>query len=203
MEAVAERDWLPALDIHGKPRPADKAGVIELTAALRAAGELENWPADLRVIARREKPHPGVTLWLFEQANGWRIQLLVTNTANTAPTLLEARHRVHARVEDRVKDAKNTGMRRFPSEYAAHNTAWLMIVTIATDLTAWLKLLALDLELSLLAPKALRYRVLNVPARITHGQRLRHLRFPECWPWIKHIQAAAVHPPSTMDGRIT
>jgi hypothetical protein len=190
LEAAAEADWLSALDIHGKPRPAEKAGVLELTTALRMAGELENWPVDMRVIARREKPHPGAALSLFEQANGWRIQLMVTNTPHTAPTLLEARHRVHARVEDRVKDAKNTGMRRFPSEYAAHNTAWLMTVAIATDLIAWLKLLALDRELALLAPKTLRYRILNVPARITLGQRLRHLRFPDSWPWKTQIQAA-------------
>lgn len=190
LEALTETDWLPALDVHGKIRPAEQAGVVEITQVMRGAGELENWPADMRVIARREKPHPGAALSLFEQANGWRIQLMVTNTADLAVTLAEARHRVHARVEDRVKDAKNTGLRRFPSEYAAHNTAWLMVVAIATDLTAWLKLLALDLELALLAPKALRYRILNVPARITHGRRQRHLRFPQRWPWITQILAA-------------
>lgn len=190
LEAVPEQGWSLALDTQGRRRPADKAGVVELTAALRAAGELDGWPADMRVIARREKPHPGATLSLFEQANGWRIQLLVTNTPGSYPTLLEARHRVHARVEDRIKDAKDTGLRRFPSEYATHNAAWLMIVALAADLIAWLKLLALDRELALLAPKTLRYQILNVPAKITHGQRLRHLRFPSHWPWRNQIQAA-------------
>ncbi|MCW2628435.1 MAG: family transposase [Mycobacterium sp.] len=35
----------------------------------------------MRVIVRRERPHPGVQLSLFEQADGWRYQAFTTNTS--------------------------------------------------------------------------------------------------------------------------
>lgn len=190
IESLPETAWARALDTAGRHRPVTETGITELTDILRSRGELSRWPADMRVIARREAPHPGAALSLFEQANGWRIELLVTNTSGDDPVHLEARHRVHARVENRIRDAKATGMRRFPSVYAAHNTVWLMIVAIAADLIAWLKLLALHTDQATAAPKTLRYRILHVPARLTHGQRLRHIRLPENWPWTKHIQKA-------------
>ena len=56
---------------------------------------------------------------------------------------LEARHRAHARVEDRIRHAKDSGLGRFPSREFAINQAWLQVVTLAADLTAWLRLLAL------------------------------------------------------------
>ncbi len=38
-------------------------------------------------------------------------------------------------------------------------------------------------------PKALRYRFLHVPARLTHSARRRRLRIPESWPWAAAIVA--------------
>ena len=97
---------------------------------------------------------------------------------------LEARHRAHARVEDRIRVAKDSGLRRFPSREYAINDAWLTIVTIAADLLAWLRLLALPENLKACEPKALRYRFLHIPARLTRGARRRHLRLPQTWPWV-------------------
>ena len=76
-------------------------------------------------------------------------------------------HDAHARVEDRIRHAKDTGLRRLPSRDFAINTAWLSAVAIAADLTAWLRLLALTGPLAKAEPKALRYRLLHVPARLT------------------------------------
>ena len=42
----------------------------------------QNWPPGMRVIARRERPHPGAQLRLTDH-NGWRITCFATNT----PTL--------------------------------------------------------------------------------------------------------------------
>jgi hypothetical protein len=68
---------------------------------------------------RREKPHPGAGLTLFEQADGWRYQAFATNTRTTGRGgqlgFLEARHRAHARVEDRIRIAKDAGLGRLPS----------------------------------------------------------------------------------------
>ena len=79
------------------------------------------------------------------------------------------------------------GLGRFPSREYAINTAWLVVVGLAADLTAWLRLLALPDRLKACEPKALRYRFLHVPARLTHNSaatnpvnmaHAHHLRLP-------------------------
>jgi hypothetical protein len=45
-------------------------------------------------------------------------------------------------------------------------------------------------DLAKAEPKALRYRLLHVPARLTHGQRRRRLRIPATWPWAEALTAA-------------
>jgi len=143
----------------------------------------------MRVIIRRERPHPGAQLSLFEEADGWRYQAVATNTRVGQLAFLEARHRAHARVEDRIRHAKDSGLGRFPSREFAINQAWLQVVTLAADLTAWLRLLALPDPLKACEPKALRYRLLHVPARLTRGARKRRLRLPATWPWADHLKA--------------
>ena len=105
---------------------------------------------------------------------------------------LEARHRAHARVEDRIRHAKDSGLGRFPSREFKINQAWTMIAAISADLIAWLRLLALTGDLAKAEPKALRYRLLHVPARLTHGARRRRLRLPETWPWAKAMVEAFI-----------
>lgn len=39
-------------------------------------------------------------------------------------------------------------------------------------------------------PKTLRYRLLHVAARLTHGQRRRWLRIQHSWPWANQLAAA-------------
>jgi hypothetical protein len=51
--ALPERVWEPAYDAGGQVRPG--AWVTGLTGLLDLAG----WPAGMRVIARKERPHPG------------------------------------------------------------------------------------------------------------------------------------------------
>jgi len=175
--------WTPALDADGGVRAG--GDVAELTGLLN----LSAWPAGMRVIVRRERPHPGAQLSMFEERDGYRYQAFVTNTATGQLPFLEARHRAHARVEDRIRHAKDTGLGRFPSRDFAINTAWLSAVAIAADLVAWLRLLALTGPLATAEPKALRYRLLHVPARLTRSARRRHLRIPATWPWVDDLVA--------------
>jgi hypothetical protein len=141
----------------------------------------------MRVIVRREHPHPGAQLSLFEAADGFRYQAFATNTRAGQLAFLEARHRAHARVEDRIKAAKDTGLGRLPSREYAINQAWVQIVAVAADLIAWLQLLALDGDLAKVEPKTLRFRMLHLPARLVRGGRQRHLRLPATWPWAAQI----------------
>jgi hypothetical protein len=176
--------WSPALAADGGTR--DGADVAELTGLLAVPG----WPDRMRVIVRRERPHPGAQLSLFEERDGWRYTAFVTNTAVGALQWLEARHRAHARVEDRIRCAKDTGLRRLPSREFAINAAWCVAAAIAADLIAWLQIHALDGDLAKAEPKRLRYRLLHTAARLTRGQRRRRLRIPTRWPWADQITAA-------------
>jgi hypothetical protein len=175
--ALPETAWTPALDADGEVR--DGAFVAELTGLLTLTG----WPPGMRVIVRRERPHPGAQLTLFEARDGWRYTAFVTNTPAGALQWLEVRHRAHARVEDRVRCAKDTGLGRLPSRQFPINAAWCLAAAIAADLIAWLQLLALTGELARAEPKTLRYRILHTAARHTRGQRRRWLRIPASWPW--------------------
>lgn len=180
---VPKRVWTPASDADGGVR--EGGDVAELTGLL----DLTGWPEGMRVIVRRERPHPGAQLSLFEERDGWRYQAIATNTATGQLAFLEARHRAHARVEDRIRHAKDTGLGRFPSREFKINQAWLTATAIAADLTAWLRLLALTDDLAKAEPKALRYRLLHVPARLVHSGRRRRLRIPATWPWAEDIVA--------------
>ena len=51
----------------------EEAHVTELTGLLRegpGGDQLKGWPTTMRVFARRERPHPGAQLSLFEAADG-------------------------------------------------------------------------------------------------------------------------------------
>ncbi len=184
---VPKTAWQPAITAQGEPR--EHGDIVEITGMLN----LKNWPAGMRVLIRREHPHPGASLTLFEDADGWSYQAVATNTPvakGGQVAFLEARHRAHARVETRIRHAKDSGIGRLPSREYAINQAWTIAASIAADLIAWLRLLALPPRLKACEPKALRYRFLTVPARLTHGSRRRHLRFPRTWPWAHEIVAA-------------
>ncbi len=121
---LPESVWTVAVDAAGKPRPVDDTGlpvaqVAELTGllpGLTAAG----WPAGMRVLVRRERPHPGAQISLMEAHDGWRYQCVATDTPAGQLAFLEARHRAHARVEDRVKAIKQTGHGPLPVPRVRH-----------------------------------------------------------------------------------
>ena len=83
--------------------------MAEITAYL----DLSAWPEGTRAISRREEPHVGAQLNLFDP-EGWRHQVFITNSADEDIVYLEARHSGHAHVEDRIKDAKATGLAHMP-----------------------------------------------------------------------------------------
>jgi hypothetical protein len=180
---LPETAWEAALKPGGDPR--DDAQVAELTGLLREdpGGDwLKGWPKDMRVLVRREKIESGTQLTLFEQHNGYRYQPFATNTKGGVPQRLEARHRVHARVEGFIRCAKATGFAKWPSASAAINAGWLTAVAIAVDLLAWTRLLLLDGLLAAAEPKTLRYHLLHTAARLVRHARKTIIRIPETWP---------------------
>ena len=103
---------------------------------------------------------------------------------------LEARHRVHARVEGFIRCGKATGLAQWPSHSFAINTAWVTAVAIAIDLLCWTRLLLLDGPLAKAEPATLRYRLLHAAARLVSHSRKLILRIPETWPWAQEFADA-------------
>jgi hypothetical protein len=191
---LPESVWTVAVDTAGKPRPVDDSGlpvaqVAELTLLLPGLTNA-GWPEGMRVLVRRERPHPGATISVFEAHDGWRYQCVATDTGRGQLAFLEARHRAHARVEDRVKAIKQTGMGRFPSREFPINQAWLQLALTAADLIAWTQTILLDGALAVAEPKKLRYQLLHTAARIVHGQRQVRIKIDTSWPWATQLAAA-------------
>ena len=189
IDRLPARAWTPAIDADGRHR--DGAGVAELTGLL-PAGTLTDYPPGTRVLIRRERPHPGAQIDAFEERDGWRYQCLATDTPAGQLAFLDARHRAHARVEDRIRCGKDTGLGRFPSRTFAINAAWLTTVMIAVDLLAWTQSLLLHDQptLTRAEPKTLRYRLLHVAARLIRGGRRLRLRIDQSWPWAAPLTEA-------------
>ncbi len=210
IEALREQDWTTALTADGKPDidadGCDKAQVADLTGLLRhsvAGGkaevdQLEGWPADLRVIARRTPREPGEQAELGHDAT-WRYGAFATNTPTGQIQWLDARHRTQAHVEDNITDTKACGAHRLPSKDYHRNSAWLQLATLAVSLLAWLRLIALDGDLAQAEPKTLRFRLQSAPARLVHHARNRILKIPPGWTWATDLATAwnrihALHP---------
>jgi hypothetical protein len=182
--------WMPAVDADGEIR--DGAEICEITGLL-TADVLAGYPPGTRFIVRRERPHPGAQLSLFDTIEGMRHQVMATDTppGHGSIQYLEARHNAHARVEDPIRTGKDTGFGRFPSRVFAINAAWLQLALTGIDLLAWTQqLLLLHGELAAAEPKKLRYRLLHVPARITRSARRTRLRIAEGWPWATDLVTA-------------
>jgi hypothetical protein len=182
--ALAESAWRQAVDGDGSER--EGAQVTELTDRV----DLSTWPEGTRLIVRRERPHPGAQLSVFDCATGHRHTAFITDQDDADIAALELRHRRRARVEDAIRVGKETGMRRMPFAAFAHNEAWLEVSLLAQAILRWAALLCLDGELALAEPKRVRRRLLHVAGRLVRSGRRMALRLPRSWPWAEALVAA-------------
>jgi hypothetical protein len=186
VDLIPEQCWAPAINTDDELR--DGAWVTEVTSLV----DLSGWPQGSRLILRKEHPHPGAQL-TFTDIDGMRITAFLTDTGpRVVPGQLaglELRHRQHARVEDRIRQAKATGLRNLPCRGAAENAAWLEAVLTASDLLCWTKLIcfATDPALARCEIAAFRYRVLHVAAQLARSGRQLHLKIDQHWRWAANI----------------
>jgi hypothetical protein len=180
---IPARAWTPAYDAEGQVRPG--AWVAEITGML----DLAAWPAGMRVIVRKERPHPGVQL-RFTDIDGHRFTCFATNTRGGQLADLELRHRRRARCEDRIRCAKDTGLRNLPLHGYAQNQIWCELVALACELLAWTQMLALTGRARRWEPKRLRLRIFSATGRLVRGGRRLRLRLAARWPWATQITAA-------------
>jgi hypothetical protein len=180
---IPARAWTPAYDSDGVQRPG--AWVAELTGVL----DLEGWPKGMRIIARKERPHPGAQLRITD-IDGHRFTCFATSTKGGQLADLELRHRRRARCEDRIRCAKDTGLRNLPLKGFAQNQIWTEIVALACELLAWTAMLALEGKARRWEPKRLRLRLFSAAGRIVRGSRRLRLKISARWPWAPDITAA-------------
>jgi hypothetical protein len=169
--------WAPAYDADRDVR--DGAWVGELTGLL----DLSGWPTGMRVIVRKERPHPGAQLRITDP-DGMRVTAFATNTARGQLADLEMRHRRRARAEDRIRCAKDTGLTNLPLHDFDQNRIWCAIVALACELTAWLQMLTLaGHQARRWEPKRLRLRLFSAAGRLAvSGRRVvLHLSRTNHW----------------------
>ena len=181
--ALPVNAWTPAYDADGMPRRG--AWVAEVTGLL----DLSSWPAGSRVIVRKERPHPGAQL-SFTDIDGHRFTAFLTDTDRGQLADLELRHRSHARVEDRIRTGKDTGMRNLPCHAFAANACWLELALTAADLLTWSQALCFTGSLARVEPATFRYQVLHTAGHLVRSARRWHLKLNQDWPWVRELEAA-------------
>ncbi|GAA1658183.1 hypothetical protein GCM10009744_59250 [Kribbella alba] len=187
LELIPDQVWAPAYDADGRVR--DGAWVADVTGLLN----LSTWPTGMRVIVRKERPHPGAQLRITD-VDGHRITAFATNTARGQLADLELRHRRRARAEDRIRTAKDTGLRNLPLHDFTQNQIWCAIVTLACEPTTWMQLLAFtdadgtNHQARRWEPKRLRLRLFSTAARLARtGRRTTaHLARNGAWTTLLH-----------------
>jgi hypothetical protein len=181
--SVPDRKWQTAISADGTSE-CDGREVTEITHLV----DLSGWPPGTRMIARREEAHPGAQL-TFTDVDGRRYQLLLTDLTDSDICYIEGVYRGRGRCEQRIADAKDTGLANLPSHDFAINTAWVNLVMIAQDLFAWFAGLGINPETDLARaePKRIRYTLLHAAATITRSGRRTRLRFSKTWPWTQHL----------------
>jgi hypothetical protein len=174
---IPDQAWTPAYDADRQPR--DGAWVTAVTDLL----DLRCWPKRMRVIVRKERPHPSAQLRLTD-IDGHRITAFTTNTTRGQLADLELRHRRRARCEDRIRNAKYTGLTNLPLHDFAQNQIWCAIVALACELTAWMQMLALTVhDARRWEPKWLRLRLFSIAGGIADHGRTRRLHLSAHAPW--------------------
>jgi hypothetical protein len=174
VDQIPAEAWTPAYDGDGQPR--EGAWVAEVTDLL----DLSSWPAGMRVIIRKERPHPGAQLRLTD-IDGHRITAFATNTSRGQLADLELRHRDRARCEDRIR---KTGLTNLPLHDFTQNQIWCAIVALAVELTAWMQMLALTgHDARCWELKRLRLRLFSIAGRLAQHSRTRRLHLSAHAPW--------------------
>jgi hypothetical protein len=163
---------------------AGSAAVAQVAEATDE-GWVRGWPDGSRLIVRREHPSSVAKYRQMSicELDGMRYTAILTNRPNVPPDVLELDHRRHARVEDRIKDGKDTGLTDLPYPDLASNRIWLAVIACAQLLLAHTARLALTGPWRVASPKTLRLRLFATAGRLARTGRRTRLDYPDTWPW--------------------
>ncbi|GGY09786.1 hypothetical protein GCM10010358_73060 [Streptomyces minutiscleroticus] len=148
----------------------------------------------MRLIVRRVRPSGRHTdnLTDLEKRTGWKYAIVATDitkpwgvAGSHQVQWIDALHRHHAVVEDRVRTNKAMALHNPPATSWTSNRSRMLAANVAADLDAWLRLLALHDQDSLAdaEPPTMRMRIYHQTGRLAHHARARRLRLDASWPW--------------------
>jgi hypothetical protein len=180
---MPEAAWVKAIRTDGSER--EHSWVCEITDRV----DLSTWPQGSRLIARRTKLKEG-DQQSFADHDGYRLAVFLCDQPGDDLPQLDLTHRGHARIEDRIRQAKDCGLQNLPFRSFAHNQVWLWLVQLAQDLVAWTGQLCLAEQARAWELKRLRYRLLHQSGRIARHARRTILRLARDWPWQGQLAAA-------------
>ena len=180
---MPEAAWVKAIRTDGSER--EHSWVCEITDRV----DLSPWPQGSRLIARRTKLKEG-DQQSFADHDGYRLAVFLTDQPGDDLPRLDLTHRGHARIEDRIRQAKDCGLQNLPFRSFAHNQVWLWLVQLAQDLVAWTGQLCLAEQARAWELKRLRYRLLHQSGQIARHARRTILRLARDWPWQGQLAAA-------------
>lgn len=180
IEAIDEQAWTPIPYWLSTPEVSG-ADVAETSYTCFAGTE----PIKVRLVVRRVRPTPGSQLALFTT---WDYHAFVTNRPGELVEV-EADHRRHAVVEQRIAELKSAGLAHLPSGKFMANAAWLALAVMAHNLARAVGRLAGD-DLAKATMNTLQRTIFTVPGRMVTSGRRRHLRLPASWPWANAIDRA-------------
>ncbi|MDX2378112.1 IS1380 family transposase [Microbacterium sp. LRZ72] len=138
-----------------------------------------------RLIVRRVKAHhdPRDTPALFDT---WRYHAFFTTVPTTHLDTVAADrvHRAHAIIEHIHADLKNGPLAHLPSGLFAANSAWLVLATIAFNLTRAAGVIADQAgRLAKATTATIRRTLIHIPARLARSARRTTMHLPAAWPW--------------------
>lgn len=120
-----------------------------------------------------------------------------TSSLNTVTA--DETHRQHAIIEQVNADLKDSALAHLPSGIFTANAAWLVLATIAFNLSRAIGTLA-STDLGKARSGTIRRKLITVPARLATSARKIVLHLPQAWPWETGWSAAfaaGCGPPST------
>ncbi len=111
----------------------------------------------------------------------WRFHAFFT-TSELDMITADTTHRHHAIIEQVHADLKNSALAHLPSSRFAANGAWLVLATMASNLTRAVATIT-GSSLAKATTATIRRTLITVPARIASSARRLIVHLPTAWPW--------------------
>ena len=152
------------------------------------------------VIVRKEIPHVGAQM-LITDIDGQRYTAIASNQEHGQLADLDVSHRLMARCEVRIRNAKDSGFANLPFKSFTAKKLWCHVVMMATEVMAWTQMIGFkDTKARCWEPKKLRARLFEIGGKLAKRARQTALHLAATAPEIQLLlqrvkRIAVLYPP--------